>query len=211
MDPEKQTYRGQSRGDANGRTSRSASRAGTLNILQTLVATAETDVEIARTAAREFAQAADHDFNIAALGLNRHIAFDEGNDIRTPCARGLPEHKRQSVPGAHHIVCAALAVRLGRRHRARQGRQCSWDEVSRNHQRPGTPPWPTSTSSPSSSAWRNSSRSPRRLSSRHGPQGQRRHQPYAPRRRRKHVQPPLRLQHRRPRYARRRPCARRCH
>jgi hypothetical protein len=32
-------------------------------------------VEIARTAARESAQAADHDFNIAALGLNRHIAL----------------------------------------------------------------------------------------------------------------------------------------
>lgn len=45
-----------SRGDANGRTSRSASRAGTLNILQTRVATAETDAEIAGTAAREAAR-----------------------------------------------------------------------------------------------------------------------------------------------------------
>jgi hypothetical protein len=42
------------------------------------------------------------------LGLNRHIAFDEGNDIAAPCARGLPEHTRQWVPGAHHILARRL-------------------------------------------------------------------------------------------------------
>jgi hypothetical protein len=69
------------------------------------------DAEIARTVTREAAQAADQDFNDAALGLNRHIAFDEGNDIAAPCARGLPEHRRQWVPGAHHTLAPSPVQR----------------------------------------------------------------------------------------------------
>jgi hypothetical protein len=53
----------------------------------------------------------DHDFNNAALGLNRYIAFDEGNDIAAPCARGLPEHRREWVPGAHHTLARSPVQR----------------------------------------------------------------------------------------------------
>ena len=83
LDPEKQTYRGQvGATQMAGPADRPAGQER-WNILQTLVATAETDAEIALYGCQGSCPGG------GALGLNRHIAFDEGNDIAAPCARGF--------------------------------------------------------------------------------------------------------------------------